>query len=118
MNRKLLVIIFGAALTLPRINVTGPADMFDGPWEGSATVIDKGRCQPSSVSLSVKGNEAIGQAKFVAGIRRISGTVAADGIFGGTIGFQYIDGKFTGNEFEGTFVSFDCAWKISLKRTN
>jgi hypothetical protein len=118
MNRKLLAIIFVATLTLSWISVARTAGVHDGTWEGSATVINKGRCEPSSVSLSVNGNEAIGQAKFVAGIRRISGTVAADGTFGGTIGFQQIEGKFTGDDFEGTFVSFECAWKISLKRTN
>jgi hypothetical protein len=42
--------------------------------------------------------------------------VVADGAVGATIGFQPLWGQFTGDEFEGTFTSFDCDWKAVLKR--
>jgi hypothetical protein len=40
-NRKLLAIIFVAALTMRWISVARTAGTYDGTWEGSATLIDK-----------------------------------------------------------------------------
>lgn len=93
------------------------AGPYDGEWTGSATATNRGRCKPANVTLTVDGKDAIGQARFDLGGRDIRGTVAADGTFGASIGFQYLTGKFTQDKFEGTFNSFDCAWNIVLKRT-
>jgi hypothetical protein len=66
--------------------------------------------------LTVLGRVVTGQARFELGAPNINGTVREDGTFGATIGFQPLTGKFTQGEFEGTFNSFDCAWKMLLKR--
>lgn len=92
---------------------TGP---YDGEWIGSATSTG-GRCKRASVTLTVVGKVVIGQAKFELDAPNISGTVWEDGTFGATIGFQHLTGKFIRDEFEGTFKSFDCVWKMLLKRT-
>jgi|SRR5215470_2499892 len=89
---------------------------FDGEWNGSATA-NAGGCAPGTVTLSVRGREAVGQASFDAGIRNVNGTVIADGTFGGTLGFQQITGRFSGDRFTGTFRSFDCTWRLQLERT-
>jgi hypothetical protein len=90
---------------------------YDGEWSGSARVVKNGRCRSANVTLTVRGNEAIGQAKFDLDARNIAGTVRPDGTFGGTIGFQHLTGKFVEDKFEGAFQSFDCAWSMILRRS-
>ena len=92
------------------------ADPYDGQWNGSATAAQGGRCKAANVTVTVLGQEAIGEAKFGADARNINGTVRPDGTFGGTIGFQHLVGKFNEDKFEGAFQSFDCAWTLILKR--
>jgi hypothetical protein len=92
------------------------ADPYDGNWTGSAASTG-GRCKPARVTLSVEGKVVTGQASFEGDAPRIHGTVLEDGVLGATIGFQHLTGKFTGDEFEGTFKNFDCVWKMLLKRT-
>ena len=92
------------------------ADPYDGQWTGSATAAQGGRCKAANVTVTVLGQEAIGEAKFGADARNINGTVRPDGTFGGTIGFQHLVGKFSEDKFEGAFQSFDCAWTLILKR--
>ena len=92
------------------------ADPYDGNWTGSATSTG-GRCRPARVTLSVEGRVVTGQARFEGDAPNIHGTVLEDGALGATIGFQHLTGKFTQDEFEGTFKSFDCVWKMLLKRT-
>jgi hypothetical protein len=67
--------------------------------------------------LTVEGKVVIGQARFERDAPRINGTVLEDGVFGATLGFQHFTGKFIPDEFEGSFKSSDCAWKILLKRS-
>ena len=70
----------------------------------------------ANVTVTIVGQEVIGEAKFGADARNINGTVRPDGTFGGTIGFQHLVGKFNEDKFEGAFQSFDCAWTLILKR--
>jgi hypothetical protein len=92
------------------------ADPFDGKWNGSATVMS-GRCRPATVTITVGEKVGIGQILFQRGPQQIRGTLAKDGAFGATIGFERLTGTFVGNTFEGTFKSDDCVWKMLLKRT-
>jgi hypothetical protein len=93
------------------------AGPYDGEWNGSARVVKNGRCRPANVTLTVLGNQAVGQAKFDLAVRTIAGTVRPDGTFGGTIGFLHLTGKFIEDKFEGNFQSVDCAWIVTLRRT-
>jgi hypothetical protein len=66
--------------------------------------------------LTVQGKAATGKARFQADEPNINGTVLEDGTLGATIGFQHLTGKFNGDDFEGSFKSFECVWKMILKR--
>ncbi len=87
----------------------------DGEWIGSATSADQ-RCKPAAVTLTVQGRVVTGQAKFQVEAAQIYGTVLEDGTLGATIGFRHFTGQLIQDEFEGTFKSADCAWKVILKR--
>jgi hypothetical protein len=92
------------------------AGPYDGEWSGSAAAAG-GRCKPATITLTVAGKVVTGEARFETGPQNIRGTVHDDGDFGATIGFQHLVGKFIDNTFEGTFSSFNCAWKMNLRRT-
>ena len=83
--------------------------------DGSAAI--SGAMRPALVTLTVAGKVVTGEARFEPGPQSIHGTVREDGVFGATIGFQHLVGKFIDDAFEGTFNSFNCAWKMILKRT-
>jgi hypothetical protein len=101
-----------------QFSIAYAAGPYDGEWIGSATPTDGARrCKQGSVTLTVEGKVVIGQARFERDAPGIHGTVLEDGMFGATIGFQPLTGKFTRDEFEGGFKSSDCAWKMLLKRT-
>ena len=109
------------ALVAPLLLVLQPgnghaAGAYDGEWTGSAVAAGT-RCRPALVTLTVAGQVVTGEARFELGPQSIHGTVHEDGAFGATIGFQHLLGKFIDNTFEGTFNSFNCAWKMTLKRT-
>jgi hypothetical protein len=91
------------------------------PMTASGTVLRQRSkmvdAKSANVTLTVRGSEAIGQAKFDLDARNIAGTVRPDGTFGGTIGFLHLTGRFVEHNFEGAFQSFDCAWIIILKRS-
>jgi hypothetical protein len=115
--KRLLPIALVAPLLLVLQPGNGHAEAgFDGEWSGSAAVTS-GRCRPAIVTLTVAGKVVTGEARFEPGPQSIHGTVREDGAFGATIGFQHLLGKFTDDTFEGTFNSFNCAWKMILKRT-
>ena len=116
MKRLLFFAAVAYLLFLSQFGDGYAADAYDSEWNGSATP-SSGQCKPAVVALTVLGKVVIGQARFELGARNISGTVSADGSFGATIGFQHLTGKFIQDAFEGTFNSFDCAWKMVLKRT-
>jgi hypothetical protein len=94
------------------------AGPYDGEWTGSATATSDGRCKPANVTLTVLGRIVTGQSKFERDSANIYGTVREDGTFGATIGFRPLAGKFIQDEFEGTFKSDGCAWKMLLRRKN
>jgi hypothetical protein len=115
MKRLLCIASVAHLLFLWQSSDAYAAGPYDGDWTGSATSTG-GRCKPAIITLTVLGRVVTGQARFELGAPNINGTVREDGTFGATIGFQPLTGKFTQGEFEGTFNSFDCAWKMLLKR--
>jgi len=117
-SMKCLLFIASVAhlLFLSQLGDVHAAGAYDGEWKGSATV-SIGQCKPAIVTLTVLGKVVIGQATFELGTRNINGTVSEDGELGATIGWQHLTGKFIQDMFEGTFNSFDCTWKMALKRT-
>ncbi len=116
MNRPLIVATAAFWLLPPQFNNADAAGPYDGEWTGTATSTGE-RCKRAVVKFTVQGQVVLGQARFERDAPNINGTVAADGAFGATIGFQPIWGQFTGDEFEGAFKSFDCEWKALLRRT-
>ncbi len=117
-SMKCLLFIASVAhlLLLSQLGDVHAAGAYDGEWKGSATV-SIGQCKPAIVTLTVLGKVVIGQATFELGTRNINGTVSENGESGATIGWQHLTGKFIQDMFEGTFNSFDCTWKMALKRT-
>jgi hypothetical protein len=116
MSRPLIVATAAFMLLLPPLNNAAAADPYDGEWTGTASSIGE-RCKRATVKLTVEDRVVLGQARFERDAPNINGTVDESGAFGGTIGFQPFRGRFTRDEFEGTFKSFDCGWKALLKRT-
>jgi TonB family protein len=100
-------------LLLLRFNNADAAGPYDGEWTGTATSTGE-RCKRAVVKLTVEGQIVLGQTKFERDAPNINGTVDEHGTVGATIGFQPLTGQFTGEEFEGTFRSFDCEWKALL----
>jgi hypothetical protein len=112
----LLIVTTVAFLLLPQFNNADAAGPYDGEWTGTATPAAE-RCKRAGIKLTVEGQVVLGQARFERDTLGINGTVDEGGVFGATIGFQPFRGRFMGDEFEGTFRSFDCEWKALLKRT-
>jgi hypothetical protein len=102
-------------LFLLQFGETSATEQNDGEWSGSATSADW-RCKPASLTLTVQGKIAAGQAKFQVETANIHGTVSQDGTLGATIGFRHLTGQFIQDEFGGTFKGPDCSWKVLLKR--
>jgi hypothetical protein len=115
MNGPRIVATAAFLLLLPQFNNANAAGAYDGAWTGSATSTGE-RCKRAVVKLTVEGQIALGQATFERGAPNINGTVDEHGAVGATIGFQPLRGQFTGDEFDGTFRSFDCEWKALLRR--
>jgi hypothetical protein len=113
-NRFIVAAAAFLLLLLPfaRAHAAGP---YDGEWKGTATSSDK-QCKRAAVSLTVDGKIVMGQAKFDSDTSSINGAVTDNGSVGATIGFQFLKGKFNGEEFEGTFKFADCQWDAVLKR--
>jgi hypothetical protein len=113
-----LLIVFAATflLLLPQFDNVRAAGSYDGEWTGIATSTGA-RCKRAVITFTVKGRDVSGQARFERDAPKINGTVGADGSVGATVGFLPLWGQFTGDEFKGTFTSFDCEWTAVLKRT-
>jgi hypothetical protein len=112
-----LLIVFASTLMLlflqfDKVRADGP---YDGEWTGTASSTGA-RCKRAVVKFTVKGRDVSGEARFEGDAPKINGTVGADGAVGATVGFLPLWGQFTGDEFEGTFTSFDCQWKANLSR--
>jgi hypothetical protein len=114
--KHLFSVVLVVSLLLSHLGNSYAADPYDGEWTGSATAARNGRCKNANVTLTVSGNLVLGQAKFDVDARNINGTVHPDGVFGGTIGFQHLTGKFIDDRFEGSFRSGECAWTLILRR--
>ncbi len=114
-----LLIVFAAAFlfVLSQFNNADAAGAYDGEWTGTASSVGE-RCKRAVVKFTVKNRDVSGEATFERDTSKINGTVGADGAAGATIGFQPLWGRFTGDEFEGTFTNFGCEWKAVLKRVN
>jgi hypothetical protein len=113
---KRLLYVTSLSLLLSQFGNAYAAGAYDGEWTGSATSTG-GRCKPASVTLTIEGKVVTGQARFDLEAPNINGTVREDGTFGATIGWQPLTGKVSQDEFEGTFKSSGCVWKMLLKRT-
>jgi hypothetical protein len=116
MNGLLTVTTAAFLLLLPPFNNAGAAGPFDGEWTGTA-MPTRERCNRAGIKLTVEGQVVLGRARFERDTPNINGTIDKDGVLGATIGFQPFKGRFAGDEFEGTFKSFDCEWKALLRRT-
>jgi hypothetical protein len=115
-KRLLVVASVAHMLSSLQLNDAYAAGLYDGEWTGSATSAG-GRCKPAIVTLIVEGKVVIGQARFERDTANVNGSVLEDGTFGATIGFQHLTGKFIEGEFEGSFESSGCVWKMLLKHT-
>jgi hypothetical protein len=116
MNNSFVVAVAAFLALLPQFHDAKAAGPYDGTWNGTATSTGD-RCKRGVVSLTVEGDVVLGQAKLDANAANINGTVDRSGAVGATIGFQFLKGHFSGNEFEGTFKIFDCQWEAVLRRT-
>jgi hypothetical protein len=116
MNGPRIVAMAALLLFQPQFNNANAAGSYDGEWTGTATSTG-GRCKRAVVKLTVEGQIVLGQATFERGAPNINGSVDERGAVGATIGFQPLRGQFTRDEFDGTFRSFDCEWKVLLRRT-
>jgi hypothetical protein len=119
MTNRLIVATVAYVLLLFQLNSANAAGPYDGEWKGTATSTED-RCKHGAVvNFTVEGQIVLGQAKFEGDASSINGAVDANsGAVGATVGFQFLKGRFTGDEFEGTFRFADCEWEANLKRTN
>jgi hypothetical protein len=115
MNGPRIVATATILLLLPQFNNADAAGQYDGEWTGTATSTGE-RCKRAVVKLTVEGQIVLGQATFERDAPKINGAVDEHGTVGATVGFQPLRGQFTGDEFQGTFRSFDCEWKALLGR--
>ncbi len=116
MDKRFIVAAVAFLLLLLRFNGADAAGPYDGEWTGTATSNGE-HCKRAIVNLTVDGQVVLGQAKFESDTSNISGTVNEGGSLGATIGFQFLKGQFSGDEFEGTFKFSDCQWEAQLRRT-
>src|ERR1700691_2675611 len=101
--KRVLVAAVALILLLAQLSdgcAAAPAGPFDGQWTGSATSTAR-QCKPAQVTVTVEGTMVSGQARFADETSNINGTVRADGSFGATIGWQALNGKFSGDEVDG-----------------
>jgi hypothetical protein len=118
MNNRFIVAAVAFLLLLFHADVgdAGGPGPYDGEWKGTATSTGD-RCKRAAVSFTVEGKIVLGQAKFDNDTPSINGTVSETGAMGATIGFQFLTGRFNGDDFEGTFKFSDCQWEAALRRT-
>jgi hypothetical protein len=118
MTNRLIVATVAYVLLLLQLNSACAGGPYDGEWKGTATPTGERCKRGAAVNFSVEGQIVLGQAKFDGDSSSINGAVDANGALGATIGFQFMTGRFTGDEFEGTFKFSDCQWEAVLKRTS
>jgi len=104
MNRSFATLIF-AALSLASLTVIGAAiaaGPYDGQWNGHL-FYNQTKCPKGDFPVTIANNQVSGEWKGIRGTYPISGTVAPDGNFKGSIGKAPVTGKFAGDNFEGLF---------------
>jgi hypothetical protein len=118
MNKRFIVTAVAFLLLLLQFNHSYAASPGpnDGEWKGQATSAGE-RCKRAVINLTVEGRVLLGQAKFDGDTANINGTVNDSGGVGATIGFEFLKGQFSRDEFEGTFKFSDCQWEAVLRRT-
>jgi hypothetical protein len=119
MNKRFIAAAVAFLLLLLRFNHIYAASRgpYDGEWKGQATSAGE-RCKRAVVNFTVEGDVVLGQAKLDGDTPNINGAVNESGGVGATIGFEFLKGQFSGDEFEGTFKFSDCQWKAILRRTS
>lgn len=115
MNKRFVVAAVAIVLLLYGFNDGCAAGPYDGEWMGTATPSGD-RCKRAAINFTVEGRIVLGQAKFEGDTSSINGSVNENGTVGATIGFQFLTGRFNGEDFEGTFKFSDCQWEAVLKR--
>jgi hypothetical protein len=116
MNHRFVAATIVFLLLVAQFHNANGAGPYDGEWKGTATSTG-GRCKRAVLNLTVKYQAVLGQAKFDDDTSNVYGTVDQSGSMGATIGFQFLRGQFSGDEFEGTFKILDCQWEALLRRT-
>jgi hypothetical protein len=104
-------------LTVLAFDSADATGRYDGEWKGTATSAG-GRCRRAAISFTVDGKVVLGEAKFEGDTTAINGAVNESGALGATIGFQFLTGRFNGQQFEGTFKFANCDWDAVLRRTS
>jgi len=103
MKESLLTGVFGAValcgLMLCSALAAGP---YDGQWKASTSYTQK-KCPGGDFSVTVADNKISGVFKGMRGSYDLSGTIAADGSAKGTFGRAGFTGKFSGDQFSGSF---------------
>jgi hypothetical protein len=118
MTNRLTVTTVALVLILFQFNDANAGGPYDGEWKGTATPTGEHCKHGAAIDFTVEGQVVMGQAKFDSDSTSINGAVDPGGSVGATIGFQFLSGRFTGDEFEGTFKFSDCQWETLLKRSN
>ncbi len=99
MVRALTALAVTSLLVTVAAFAAGP---FDGQWQGH-TVFGQRRCTGGDFPVTVTDNKVSGEWKGIYGTYPVSGTIAPDGTFHGTLGKGSLTGKFSGDKFEGSF---------------
>jgi hypothetical protein len=118
MNKRFIVAAVAFLLLLLQFNNSYAANPgpYDGEWKGQATSVGE-RCKRAVVNFTVKGHVVLGQVMFDGDTPNINGAVNESGGVGATIGFEFLKGRFSGDDFDGTFKFSDCQWEAVLRRS-
>ena|ERR1700688_803118 len=102
-NRVFGAIAFAGLMTVGSAMAAGP---YDGQWNAHAS-FGPAKCGTGDFPVTVADNMVSGVWKGVRGTYPVSGKIAPDGSFSGTVGKGALTGKFSGNNFSGTFPPYE-----------
>jgi hypothetical protein len=104
MNRSFVksISIGGALVCLATIGIATAAGPFDGQWNAHL-FYNQAKCTKGDFPVKVADNQVSGEFKGIRGTYSLSGTVAPDGSFKGSLGRAPVTGKFSADMFEGLF---------------
>jgi hypothetical protein len=104
--RLVLGIGLGSFLCSAAALAAGP---FDGTWQGEVPGMGR-QCPANTVTATVVDGKLTGTYDAARFTFHIGGTVRPDGtLVKGVMGTDPLAGKFTGNEFTGTYTSKGCS---------